>query len=76
MWELHLLSQKWLEDKSVRDCEMLKRYGVEMNVRQICKQKASQIPFHGFYSDPYLTNEYHIRNPKGRHAIPDFWVGL
>lgn len=76
-WELHFfLSRKWWEDKSVEDCEMLKHYDLEMNVRQICKQKASQIPFHGFYSGPYLTNKYPIHSPKGGHASPDFWVGL
>lgn len=37
-WELHfMLSRKWWEDKSVRDC-----FGVEMNVRQICKLEASR----------------------------------
>lgn len=54
-WELHFLFRKWWEDKSVKDCEMLKCCDVEMNVRQICKQKASEIPFHGFYSVPWQT---------------------
>jgi len=77
MWELHfLLSRKWWEDKSVKDCEMLKCYDMKLNVGQICKQKASRIPCHGFYSDHCLTNSYHIHNPKGGRTGPDFWVGL
>lgn len=77
MWELHfLLSQKWWEVKSVRDCEMLKHSDVEMNVRQICEQKTTRILFREFYSDPYLPNQYHICGPKGGHASLDVWTGL